>query len=102
MIRRPPKSTLFPSPTLSRSCSRGELAAEACGRGETRRRQGRQAEGPEGRRRLPACRRAEEGRTRPGRGGSCRRGGRWRSGEHTTELQLQSKILCRLLPDKKK
>src|SRR2546427_6280856 len=77
MIRRPPRSTLFPYTTLFRS------------------------------------------RTRPGPGSALRSDGRgaarrgfptawwrwrcpWRSEEHTSELQSQSNLVCRLLLEKKK
>src|SRR2546430_12004072 len=63
MIRRPPRSTLFPYTTLFRSPS--------------------------------SCR-------RPGRSGSGRPcGGSRRSEEHTSELQSQSNLVCRLLLEKK-
>src|SRR2546427_12777825 len=54
---------------------------------------------------LPICRRSRRpacwgiGRARPGR----RRGRhQWRSEEHTSELQSQSNLVCRLLLEKKK
>src|SRR2546430_9107470 len=74
MIRRPPRSTLFPYTTLFRS--RLRLPAHA---------HGRPADGP------PAQRR-DRGRLR----------GRHRSEEHTSELQSQSNLVCRLLLEKKK
>src|SRR2546427_9012693 len=81
MIRRPPRSTLFPYTTLFRS------------RGESR-----------------------AGGDRPAGGGARCRGPRSnggsiteplfnceaRSEEHTSELQSQSKLVCRLLLEKKK
>src|SRR2546430_13754765 len=78
MIRRPPRSTLFPYTTLFRSGQPelGESAERARGRG------GRGNEGRVGRR--PAT----------------HRGGR--SEEHTSELQSQSNLVCRLLLEKKK
>src|SRR5438270_7985867 len=67
MIRRPPRSTLFPYTTLFRSLSpRG----------------GRRQEHPEGDLRLQPR--------------------RLRSEEHTSELQSQSNLVCRLLLEKKK
>src|SRR2546430_12498000 len=90
MIRRPPRSTLFPYTTLFRS---GHAAT--------------------GRRRAPA-RRLPRRRLAPGRerrGPGRRRGGlgdggpapvRRRSEEHTSELQSQSNLVCRLLLEKKK
>src|SRR2546430_13390536 len=77
MIRRPPRSTLFPYTTLFRS-RRGH------GRGRTRRAVG----GPGVRRRAIA--------QRP------RRRRIPRSEEHTSELQSQSNLVCRLLLEKKK
>src|SRR2546430_11755391 len=70
MIRRPPRSTLFPYTTLFRSL--GERAA-GMARTQTRRR---------GDRSIPSRRR--------------------RSEEHTSELQSQSNLVCRLLLEKKK
>src|SRR2546430_7071036 len=79
MIRRPPRSTLFPYTTLFRSRNR---------------------------------RPPERGGRDRGRGGACgagRRGPRHRprsgcvrrSEEHTSELQSQSNLVCRLLLEKK-
>src|SRR2546430_8767963 len=72
MIRRPPRSTLFPYTTLFRS--RVHAARAAC--------------------RCWSC-----------AAGSCARKtrvGRCRSEEHTSELQSQSNLVCRLLLEKKK
>src|SRR2546427_4718092 len=77
MIRRPPRSTLFPYTTLFRS--RG--AAGGGGRAHRRRRAARG--GARG-----------AGRQDQGAGG--------RSEEHTSELQSQSNLVCRLLLEKKK
>src|SRR2546427_5373475 len=89
MIRRPPRSTLFPYTTLFRSrdgpgpcCSR---LAEASCRGWAH----PTAERPDSQ----ACRRY------PGWGMP---GYRVRSEEHTSELQSQSNLVCRLLLEKKK
>src|SRR5438270_6326840 len=68
MIRRPPRSTLFPYTTLFRSPWRGPCA------------QGRESRAL---------------RAGPAR---CRS----RSEEHTSELQSQSNLVCRLLLEKKK
>src|SRR6266568_6806849 len=74
MIRRPPRSTLFPYTTLFRSPS-------------------------------AVRRRGGLGKSRRQAGGSHRRrtehGGR-RSEEHTSELQSQFHLVCRLLLEKKK
>src|SRR2546430_9066369 len=75
MIRRPPRSTLFPYTTLFRS------------RGAARRAPTRS------RRRIPG----PAARLRPSR---CSR--KVRSEEHTSELQSQSNLVCRLLLEKKK
>src|SRR2546427_5786538 len=78
MIRRPPRSTLFPYTTLFRSRRVGPGARRSSGAGRGG-----------GRRRLGLWRR-----------GLRHRGGR--SEEHTSELQSQSKLVCRLLLEKKK
>src|SRR2546430_5801985 len=81
MFRRPPRSPLFPSPPLSRP-RRGRARTHRAARG---------------------CSRAA---ARAAGGPPARRGGRASilggSGEHTSELQSQSKIVCRLLLGKKK
>src|SRR2546423_4748218 len=72
MIRRPPRSTLFPYTTLFRSARRGGGAA--------------------GRRRVRGAEhRADRGRGAPRR-----------SEEHTSELQSLAYLVCRLLLEKKK
>src|SRR2546427_4252510 len=81
MIRRPPRSTLFPYTTLFRS----RLEAP---------RLGAHGEGGEHRGVVdPDGRRAQQPR-RPRQFG--------RSEEHTSELQSQSNLVCRLLLEKKK
>src|SRR2546430_6639799 len=89
MIRRPPRSTLFPYTTLSRSRDRGGGPATA--RRHVRR---RGAEAWRARRphRRPLLRRALT--AAHGRG--------HRSEEHTSELLSQSNLVCRLLLEKKK
>src|SRR2546430_7087349 len=77
MIRRPPRSTLFPYTTLFRSA--GRVSGNA-GHGD------RRAD------RLGAV---DPGAERPG-------GAAARSEEHTSELQSQSNLVCRLLLEKKK
>src|SRR5436190_12909100 len=85
MIRRPPRSTLFPYTTLFRSCVQRDTKASACGSGSG----------------VP--------------GGSRNRAGHFhnivglpvavlnaRSEEHTSELQSHSDLVCRLLLEKKK
>src|SRR2546430_6117563 len=75
MIRRPPRSTLFPYTTLFRSPGQP-------GGGPGRLYQRYQSF-------LPVRERAESGR-------------KLRSEEHTSELQSQSNLVCRLLLEKKK
>src|SRR3712207_9377898 len=85
MIRRPPRSTLFPYTTLFRSGGSGE------GRWGT----GDSHERPDtgfGAHRVP-----DRG-FRPGTGD----GDRSRSEEHTSELQSRQYLVCRLLLEKKK
>src|SRR5258706_11456660 len=85
MIRRPPRSTLFPYTTLFRS-ARGPGIAP----GSPSRRPGE----------LRAHRRlARVGSVRPGRPTRARRR---RSEEHTSELQSLTNLVCRLLLEKKK
>src|SRR2546427_9608591 len=80
MIRRPPRSTLFPYTTLFRS--RSGPTAPAAGAGD--------AGGGAGHR----------GAHRLGRGHPAHAAAR--SEEHTSELQSQSNLVCRLLLEKKK
>src|SRR5688572_31774697 len=77
MLRRPPRSTLFPYTTLFRSRGgRPGGGGRRCGASRT----------PwPGRAPVPA-----------------RAGARRRSEEHTSELQSQSNLVCRLLLEKKK
>src|SRR5688572_32319640 len=95
MIRRPPISTLFPYTTLFRS--RGHELAQPARRGA---RAGAEAHHA-----------AEQELPEPGRQGIKRRArsvrhgphaDRERSEEHTSELQSQSNLVCRLLLEKKK
>src|SRR5258708_28239606 len=73
MIRRPPRSTLFPYTTLFRSPgdreSTGRVRRDRAGEGED------------------AC---------------VASGAGWRSEEHTSELQSPDHLVCRLLLEKKK
>src|SRR5688572_32222333 len=79
MTRRPPRSTLFPYTTLFRSAGALPGLPHAVGKRapghEARRRRRQSLQGPLGRR---------------------------RSEEHTSELQSQSNLVCRLLLEKKK
>src|SRR5260370_25366201 len=81
MIRRPPRSTLFPYTTLFRSVDLGDqLRVERGG------------DGIEGRRR-------SRGGVVPAAKGADQHG---RSEEHTSELQSHLNLVCRLLLEKKK
>src|SRR2546430_12616830 len=73
MIRRPPRSTLFPYTTLFRSQQRNWPKTASCKKTP---------------RSPQSCRRQQD---RPAR-----------SEEHTSELQSQSNLVCRLLLEKKK
>src|SRR2546425_13253839 len=102
MIRRPPRSTLFPYTTLFRSG--GHLGGGRGGRGRRRGVSRRRASGGARRRGRGDGRRLSRGcdRTRGGGGGRTARraGGRGgdiaRSEEHTSELQSLSYLVCRL------
>src|SRR5260370_8393032 len=75
MIRRPPRSTLFPYTTLFRS--RAEPAGET------------------------VLVRAQLDQRRPGQEKISRQAGPHRSEEHTSELQSHLNLVCRLLLEKK-
>src|SRR5689334_23543011 len=79
MIRRPPRSTLFPYTTLFRSARAPRAARLPRGRGPLRR---LPRSGAGRRRHLPVA--------------------PLRSEEHTSELQSQFHLVCRLLLEKKK
>src|SRR2546427_8653219 len=81
MIRRPPRSTLFPYTTLFRSVQLQQDAQDSVCRGMLR---------------------AHVQHHRPGRPGGGLHGRGHRSEEHTSELQSQSNLVCRLLLEKKK
>src|SRR3712207_7105457 len=96
MIRRPPRSTLFPYTTLFRSDQGHDKRAPA------------RADAPRA-----AARPAVERRARAGSPWHAREGGRprgrapasrdcERSEEHTSELQSRQYLVCRLLLEKKK
>src|SRR5260370_13455366 len=74
MIRRPPRSTLFPYTTLFRSAITDALLCCACSRKELK------SEVPNGARTWPTTVRSEE---------------------HTSELQSHLNLVCRLLLEKK-
>src|SRR2546430_5752044 len=92
MIRRPPRSTLFPYTTLFRSRSGARSARRGAGRPEVRAAPGRDAG-------FRAA--ALSGGARPHARNPASRPGAARSEEHTSELQSQSNLVCRLLLEKK-
>src|SRR3712207_8296113 len=98
MIRRPPRSTLFPYTTLFRSAGGPDRAAPAAAR------PCRLMLHPEGDRDHPLS--SLPGATvTPAAPGKERRAtsARWcRSEEHTSELQSRQYLVCRLLLEKKK
>src|SRR5438270_8123087 len=81
LILRPPSSTLFPYTTLFRSSARRSSSSIACWQ-----RNKECADSPERKRSAPCA--------------AC--GSPARSEEHTSELQSQSNLVCRLLLEKKK
>src|SRR3712207_8187535 len=88
MIRRPPRSTLFPYTTLFRSHGDAQLSRGghgAVGGGEFHGALGEEA--------------ADFDRVGAGDAGLF--GGGGRSGEHTSELQSRPYLVCRLLLEKK-
>src|SRR3712207_7652935 len=93
MIRRPPRSTLFPYTTLFRSVFRlfadrvVQHTASAPGRSHDRAARRDRGSGLDERVRLPLLRSGPR---------------RERSEEHTSELQSRQYLVCRLLLEKKK
>src|SRR3712207_8798691 len=96
MIRRPPRSTLFPYTTLFRSGPVEELAAA----GQRELRRFRLVGGHPGR--GPGLRPGGAGRGQQAEGGGEAEAHRQRSEEHTFELQSRQYLVCRLLLEKKK
>src|SRR3712207_8610749 len=93
MIRRPPRSTLFPYTTLFRSvAARQGLAARPAGRWTIG-----LGNGPA----QPVPRVVRPRHGRPDDRRRRRRDRRGRSEEHTSELQSRQYIVCRLLLEKK-
>src|SRR2546421_7594855 len=90
MIRRPPRSTLFPYTTLFRSLERLHLVVE-----------GDHLDAVVGAERVyeAQCRLLERGAEVKSR---ARHVEQERSEEHTSELQSRSDLVCRLLLEKKK
>src|SRR3712207_7619566 len=93
MIRRPPRSTLFPYTTLFRSPAAPRPLAYRY-RLHPRRGRGYPWRGLGG-----GVRSGDAGR---GAGLDAAAGGRGRSEEHTSELQSRQYLVCRLLLEKKK
>src|SRR5256885_6914328 len=103
MIRRPPRSTLFPYTTLFRSPSHTAPFAQPP-----------QGKAPQGGHHRGSGRAAGAAGHRPGRGGAVDVGqvavtrqqrkapSSVRSEEHTSELQSPCNLVCRLLLEKKK
>src|SRR2546430_13419666 len=87
MIRRPPRSTLFPYTTLFRSLSNPRRLVEGGRPAGLSRRQATQ-------------RRLQDGEPEQAHAGH--EAAHARSEEHTSELQSQSNLVCRLLLEKKK
>src|SRR5690349_22922719 len=88
MIRRPPRSTLFPYTTLFRSAEVGGGHRRARSHRVSRHRPARHARAPEAREdSVHAAPRKRAGA---------------RSEEHTSELQSRRDLVCRLLLEKKK
>src|SRR5690349_23204869 len=81
MIRRPPRSTLFPYTTLFRSCDSGTIATWWA-------------------RHIPA--RRGQLHSLSGNLATMANGFPYRSEEHTSELQSRRDLVCRLLLEKKK
>src|SRR2546430_7628091 len=89
MIRRPPRSTLFPYTTLFRSDRENVIAGTDCGF----------AQGTFHRRVHPSIMWAKLESLAEGARLASKQ---LRSEEHTSELQSQSNLVCRLLLEKKK
>src|SRR5690348_18057634 len=85
MLRRPPRSTLFPYTTLFRSSRRSRCSGPSRPRGEHRMRCAYSARNQSGWTRSRALRTSAS-----------------RSEEHTSELQSPVHLVCRLLLEKKK
>src|SRR5687768_18096776 len=94
MIRRPPRSTLFPYTTLFRSLARRDPLHLALLRPGLPAGRARHHDGPRGG--------AGGGAARRRRAAAGPAGGDARSEEHTSELQSRLHLVCRLLLEKKK
>src|SRR3712207_7222179 len=87
MIRRPPRSTLFPYTTLFRSPGRSQHVG-----GHSRLRSSGRC----------GCHATKILDPRAGGGAAAKAGDQARSEEHTSELQSRQYLVCRLLLEKKK
>src|SRR5256886_6759368 len=96
MIRRPPRSTLFPYTTLFRSCSRWRTSPWSARRSTTSGSPSPGGSPPSSRTRW----RIPPPSSSPTWNSSSKSSAR--SEEHTSELQSQSNLVCRLLLEKKK
>src|SRR5256885_10266134 len=102
MIRRPPRSTLFPSPPLFRSACCGQDADTELSTAATRRRDGvLLARDGRGRERQHG-RAGVDLHDRDNDTAAAWRHRDLRSEEHTSELQSPCNLVCRLLLEKKK
>src|SRR3712207_8866455 len=93
MIRRPPRSTLFPYTTLFRSLRSKDRGGADRPQGRVSARLSFWTEDPDGR--APPRPRDPSANAAPRRA-------RRRSEEHTSELQSRQYLVCRLLLEKKK
>src|SRR2546430_10151393 len=93
MIRRPPRSTLFPYTTLFRSACLGDFINRRRDQMKGRRRHDltKICNQPMAKMRAGPVKITEQGDQK-----------KQRSEEHTSELQSQSNLVCRLLLEKKK
>src|SRR3712207_7269725 len=89
MIRRPPRSTLFPYTTLFRSSREAETNLPTPVRRSAGARKRRRRARPRTGSGLTSCSQANSPRN-------------FRSEEHTSELQSRQYLVCRLLLEKKK
>src|SRR5256885_13312492 len=102
MIRRPPRSPLFPYTTLSRSVVVARMGRGACqGMGQELERPGALHRGPAGNAAREEVATGARGwiTDDPAHAAPC---GMGRSEEHTSELQSPCNLVCRLLLEQKK
>src|SRR2546426_6912334 len=92
MIRRPPRSTLFPYTTLFRSAQSARAPVGGLGRVEVD-----AVVAP-----VTRARKLGDGHELDGGDAQVDKRGKMRSEEHTSELQSPCNLVCRLLLEKKK